>query len=220
MRGLEKLGVKFVHGKVEESKSKIAAPEDILRAVIAIVGEKVEQASSSDELESLGFMITAGPTERTDRSGEIHFQRESGKMGIALTQVCLELGAKAVCLIHGPGVNVPLQASGLRVQSVNTTEEMLSAVVKECPQVSTSVFISAAAPADYASVSPQKGKISTTEKNRLTIETKSDVEDHRSSKKKIPRNFHSSFKAEYRLESKRTSWKKRDRVCKNQVPTS
>jgi phosphopantothenoylcysteine decarboxylase / phosphopantothenate---cysteine ligase len=199
---LEKLGVKFVHGKVEESKSKIAAPEDILRAVIAIVGEKVEQASSSDELESLGFMITAGPTREPIDQVRFISNASSGKMGIALTQVCLELGAKAVCLIHGPGVNVPLQASGLRVQSVNTTEEMLSAVVKELSSGKYDVFISAAAPADYASVSPQKGKISTTEKNRLTIELRATSKIIEAVRKKFPEIFIVSFKAEYGLNEK------------------
>ncbi|MFI5421401.1 MAG: phosphopantothenoylcysteine decarboxylase, partial [Nitrososphaerales archaeon] len=137
---LEKLGVKFVQGKVEESKSKIASPEDILRAVIAVIG--VEQASTSDELDSLGFLITAGPTREPIDQVRFISNASSGKMGIALSQVCLEQGAKAVCLIHGPGVNVPIQASGLKVQSVNTTEEMLSAVVKELSSGKYDVFIS------------------------------------------------------------------------------
>ena len=91
-------------------------------------------------------------------------------------------------------------ASGLKVQSVNTTEEMLSAVVKELSSGKYDVFISAAAPADYASVSPQKGKISTTEKNRLTIELGATSKIIEAVRKKFPEIFISFFQGRVRLE--------------------
>ena len=76
---LEKLGVKFVEGKAEESKVKLASAEQVLHAVVAAMGERSNP--SSDELESLGFFDHGGPDAGTHRSGEVYLQSQLRKNG-------------------------------------------------------------------------------------------------------------------------------------------
>jgi phosphopantothenoylcysteine decarboxylase/phosphopantothenate--cysteine ligase len=198
MGKLEKLGAKFVRGKVEESKSKIASSEEVLAAVVGAVGASAE---SSDELEEFGFLITAGPTREPIDQVRFVSNPSSGKMGVALTKACLSGGAKTVSLIHGPGVTVP-KFPNLKVRGVVTTEDMLNAVLNELSTGKYDVFISAAAPADYAPLSPKKGKISTLENDRLSLQLGATKKIIKFVREKFPEIYIVSFKAEFGLSQK------------------
>ncbi|HYB03713.1 MAG TPA: bifunctional phosphopantothenoylcysteine decarboxylase/phosphopantothenate--cysteine ligase CoaBC, partial [Nitrososphaerales archaeon] len=165
MEKLKKMGVIFVSGKLEESKSKLASAEEILAAVI---GSTPPERKSSLELQSLGFLITAGPTREPIDQVRFISNASSGKMGIALTEACIRGGAGEVCLIAGPGFQIP---SGIeKVKRVVTTEQMQKAVLEELDTGEYDVFISAAAPADYTVLHAKSGKISTQEKDHLMLE--------------------------------------------------
>lgn len=196
MEKLKKFGVVFVSGRVEESKSKIATPEEIFGAVVNLSpGAPAGSSSSNLELQSLGFLITAGPTREPIDQVRFISNGSSGKMGVALAQACLKGGAGNLCLITGPGVSVP---AGLKnVKKVVTTEEMLQAVVEELDTGKYDVFISAGAPADYAVVHPKSGKISTSEKEHLSIELAATPKIIKSAKEKHPEVYVVSFKAEF-----------------------
>jgi phosphopantothenoylcysteine decarboxylase / phosphopantothenate---cysteine ligase len=209
---LQKLGVKFVSGRLEESKSKISSPEEVLNAVVAALGAIME---SSDELESLGFLITAGPTREAIDQVRFISNASSGKMGIALAQACLKGGAKAVCLIHGPGVNVPGDFGSAKIRTVVTTEDMLNAVLDELSSGKYDVFISAAAPADYTLSPPRKGKISTSENDRLSIQLVATKKIVKIAREKFPEIFIAAFKAEYGLSEKELVEKARDSLEKS-----
>lgn len=198
MEKLENIGVVFVTGRLEESKSKIATPEEILAAIISSTSTKKTIAKSNNvdlELESLGFLVTAGPTREPIDQVRFISNGSSGKMGIALTQACLRGGAGTVCLIAGPGVYFPPTVKN--VIKVVTTEEMLDAVLKELDTGKYDVFISAAAPSDYTVTYPRTGKISTYETESMSVELRATPKIVKIAKEKHPEVCVVSFKAEY-----------------------
>jgi len=89
-------------------------------------------------------LVTAGPTR--ERIDPVRFltNRSSGKMGYAIAEAARDRGAEVV-LVSGP-VSLPSPA-GIRVVDVESTQDMLDAVLKEFE--SCDCAIKAAAPADF-----------------------------------------------------------------------
>ncbi len=110
-------------------KGRLAEPESI--------AEKVREFFSGNTrgfLEGKRVVVTAGPTrERIDPVRYIS-NFSSGKMGYAIAEEALKLGA-AVTLITGPVSLTPPQ--GAKVVSVESTEEMYRAVIEEYNNVTT-----------------------------------------------------------------------------------
>lgn len=100
------------------------------------------------------ILITAGPTQEPIDPVRYLSNRSSGKMGFALAHAAVEAGAD-VTLISGPVALLPPR--DLKFIPVKTAVEMLLAVQGEIN--SQSVFISAAAVADYQVVNPAPQKI-------------------------------------------------------------
>lgn len=99
------------------------------------------------------ILITSGPTRQYLDPVRYLTNASSGRMGAALAQAALELG-HAVHIISGPvSVDYPPTAD---VTWVDTTSDMLDAVLRLFPQMDG--LIGAAAPCDYmpVHVSPQK----------------------------------------------------------------
>jgi phosphopantothenoylcysteine decarboxylase / phosphopantothenate---cysteine ligase len=194
---LEKLGVKFVSGRLEESKSKIAGEEEILGAVLNLFQQST---SLGTELKSKGFLITAGPTREAIDQVRFITNASSGKMGVELARACINAGAKVVCLINGPGVVLPSDLEGkLIVKSIVSTDDMMNAVLSELSSGKYDVFISAGAPADYApSISSDK-KISTQDNTKIAIQLTATKKIIKIAKEKFPDTFVVAFKAEYGL---------------------
>jgi phosphopantothenoylcysteine decarboxylase / phosphopantothenate---cysteine ligase len=193
---LKQLGVKFVEGRLEESKSKIATAEDIF---MAVTGSFNSEAAGTRELESLGFLITAGPTREAIDQVRFISNASSGKMGIALAQACARGGAGNVCLILGPGASLPtdFDSRKIKTRSVVSTEDMLNAASEELSSRKYDVFISAGAPADYSVASPKKGKINTEENDRLSIQLSATPKIISVVKERYPDVCVVAFKAEY-----------------------
>jgi phosphopantothenoylcysteine decarboxylase/phosphopantothenate--cysteine ligase len=105
-------------------------------------------------LQGQKILITAGPTQEPIDPVRYLSNRSSGKMGFALAQAAIEAGAE-VTLISGPVALTP--PSKLRFVPVKTASEMLGVVQSEINQ--HSIFISAAAVADYQNVNPAPQKI-------------------------------------------------------------
>lgn len=192
---LKRIGVKFVSGRLEESKSKLATPEEILDAVIAALNREKLEADDNLKLDSMGFLITAGPTREPIDQVRFISNASSGKMGVALAEAAVRGGAGDVCLIAGPGVVIPPNVK--RVRDVVTTEEMLRAVLDELDSGKYDVFISAGAPADYTLAHPKTGKISTSEQENLSLELSATPKIIKIAKEKHPEVCIVSFKAEY-----------------------
>jgi len=100
-------------------------------------------------------LLTAGPTYEAIDAVRGITNRSSGKMGYAVAQAALELGAQ-VTLISGPTALMPPQ--GAHVINVTSAAEMMHAVQQQVAQAD--IFIGVAAVADYrvAQISPQKIK--------------------------------------------------------------
>jgi phosphopantothenoylcysteine decarboxylase/phosphopantothenate--cysteine ligase len=211
---LGKLGVRFVEGRVVESKSKLAQPEEIANEVISMLVQDQNSSpipppshsslpqSPTASFEKVSFLITAGATREPIDDVRFISNRSSGKMGVALAEEALSKGARNICLIHGPAVEIPeslkIDASKrVRLESVETSKEMLDLVVSNLSRDSYDVLISAAAPADYSPVSPARGKIRTSERRTLSIQLEATKKIIEVAKEKFPNVFVVAFKAEH-----------------------
>jgi len=116
------------------------------------------------QLSGKRILITAGPTYEAIDTVRGITNRSSGKMGYAVAQAALELGAQ-VTLISGPtSLAKPQGAQSMDVQSAEQMFEAVKQHVGDCD-----IFIGVAAVADYRAAQPsmQKLKKST---DRLTLE--------------------------------------------------
>jgi len=98
----------------------------------------------SEELSGRRVLVTAGPTREPIDPVRFITNRSSGKMGYALAEQALLMGAQ-VTLVSGPVTLTP--PAGVRVLPVTTTEDLLDVMLKEAP--AHDMIIQAAAPADY-----------------------------------------------------------------------
>ena len=107
-----------------------------------------------DVLSMAKILITSGPTRQYLDPVRYLTNASSGRMGAALAEAALELG-HAVHVISGP-VTVDYPAAA-KVTWVDTTNDMLEAVLSEFPNMDG--LIGAAAPCDYMPVRVSEQKI-------------------------------------------------------------
>lgn len=119
-------------------KGRMAEPEEILNILEEFFNKKKELAGKR-------VMITAGPS--YEKIDPVRFigNRSSGKMGVALAEVCAEKGAH-VKLILGPSGLNPNHIN-IHCHRVESAEEMYQKAVEEHAQADICIF--AAAVADY-----------------------------------------------------------------------
>lgn len=117
---------------------RLADPEDIVAATLAAL-------EPDTTLANMSVLITAGPTFEPIDPVRFIGNRSSGKMGAALAETALKLGARSVTLVLGPSsVEVP---AGVQVQRVETAADMLEATERE--GATADIIVCAAAVADY-----------------------------------------------------------------------
>jgi len=117
-------------GRLAANETIVAAVMDMLHANQALRGETV--------------LITAGPTREPIDPVRFIGNRSSGKMGYALAEEALRMGAKVI-LISGPTAIKPPE--GAEVMRVETTAQMRDAVLARLGEAS--IVIKTAAVADY-----------------------------------------------------------------------
>jgi len=192
VKKLKALGVEFVGPRMEEGKAKIAETKDILDAVI-------RRLAVRQDLSGLKVLVTTGSTVEYIDPVRVVTSRSSGKMGMAIAEEALSRGAE-VTLVYGLGkAAAPPEA---RVISVETTEQMLEAVVSELESKKYDVMIAVAAAADWTVEKPYPYKVSTHKLHSLDLKLKPTrkIIDH--VKKVSPKSFLVAFRAEYRLSKK------------------
>lgn len=127
---------------------RLADPEGIVAVTLAALEPDTTLASTS-------VLITAGPTFEPIDPVRFIGNRSSGKMGTALAEAALKLGARSVTLVLGPSsVEVP---AGVQVRRVETAAEMLEATEREGE--TADIIVCAAAVADYRPRSVASRKI-------------------------------------------------------------
>lgn len=135
---------------------RMPEPEDIKAFIDAFL------ASREGDLRGLRILVTAGGTREAIDPVRFIGNRSSGKMGYAIARDAARRGAE-VTLVSGPTALRPPR--NVAFQNVETTQEMLDAVLAVYPQVD--VVIMAAAVADYKPHHQAQQKI---KKNDDTLE--------------------------------------------------
>ncbi len=127
---------------------RMAEPAEIVDAILAELEQKRDLAGKT-------VLVTAGPTREPLDPVRFLTNRSSGKMGYALAEQAARRGARVI-LVSGP-VELPVPHGVERI-SVETTEQMLQAVLAHFSEADA--VIKAAAPCDYrpAQVATQKMK--------------------------------------------------------------
>ena len=142
MENVEKLrsiGVEVLMPRFEEEKAKIPTTGEIVEAVIS-------KLNVLKDYEGVRVLVTAGPTREYLDGFRFITNPSSGKMGVAVAREALRRGGE-VTLVYGPGsANPPL---GVNVVRVETTTEMLDAVVGELEGSRYDIAVFSAAAVDF-----------------------------------------------------------------------
>jgi len=174
-RNIERLradGVRFVAPDAGEmacgtiGPGRLSEPDRIVAAALEILN-----ASKVKDLNGERLLITVGATREEIDPVRFISNRSSGRMGFALAEAALKRGADVTVVA---GVTTATIPDGVRVVEALSAEEMSQAVARE--SAGASVFIGAAAIADYRPVQRADQKIKKTNDSiTLTLERTTDV---------------------------------------------
>jgi phosphopantothenoylcysteine decarboxylase/phosphopantothenate--cysteine ligase len=140
----------------EEGMGRMLEADQLAQDIAAIFQPKL--------LAGRKILITAGPTYEPIDAVRGITNRSSGKMGYAIAQAALELGAE-VTLVSGPtSLNKP---HGAQVVNVTSAAEMFEAVKHLA--ANAEIFIAVAAVADYRVAQPSEQKLKKSDA-KLTLE--------------------------------------------------
>ncbi len=150
----------------EVGVGRLAEPEEIVGRALALLREADDRVV---DLRGLHLLITAGPTVEDLDPARFLTNRSSGRMGYALASAACDRGAR-VTLVSGPvTIDPPRGANGVpEVVRVRSTREMYEAVMSRLE--AGTVFIGAAAVADFRPVMRSGEKIKKLGRQHLTIE--------------------------------------------------
>jgi phosphopantothenoylcysteine decarboxylase / phosphopantothenate---cysteine ligase len=140
----------------EEGMGRMLEAEGLARDILAFFQPKL--------LSGVKVLLTAGPTYEAIDAVRGITNRSSGKMGYAVAQAALELGAD-VTLVSGPTALGPVH--GVQMVNVVSAAEMFEAVKQHVAD--TDIFIGVAAVADYRVAQPSAQKIKKSA-DKLTLE--------------------------------------------------
>ncbi|MCL2690014.1 MAG: bifunctional phosphopantothenoylcysteine decarboxylase/phosphopantothenate--cysteine ligase CoaBC [Chitinispirillia bacterium] len=119
-----------------------------------------------DLLKGKRVLISSGPTEEPIDPVRVITNKSSGKMGAALAEAALLMGAQNVTVVSGPAAHpLPVRAEVIHVKSAL---EMRDALAEKFG--SSDICIMAAAVSDYRPVSFSKEKLHRCEDEKLTLE--------------------------------------------------
>ena len=185
IRRLESMEVAIIPPDESEGKAKIADSESIVEAVVSALGKK--------DMTGLKVLVTAGPTRSYLDPVRYLTNSSSGRMGIALASEAISRGAE-VALVLGP---TPLTPPRCRTIRIETTEEMLTAVVGELKSLKYNLLVMAAAPLDFYFKERSEDKISSD--SVLTVSLTPLPKVVKEARRISPDLFIIGFKAEHHL---------------------
>src|SRR3984893_5390251 len=146
---------------------RLNEPERIVAAALEILA----QPTIARDLTGERILITVGATREEIDPVRFISNRSSGRMGFALAEAASQRGASVTTVAGITTVDPPANINLVRAQSA---EDMHAAVLKEIS--GASVFIGAAAVADYRPVSRSESKIKKTSAEFvLTLERTPDI---------------------------------------------
>jgi phosphopantothenoylcysteine decarboxylase/phosphopantothenate--cysteine ligase len=121
----------------DDDVGRMSEPEEIVKKI-------KELLDMQEILSGKKILITAGPTVESIDPVRYITNRSTGKMGYALAEAAIDMGAQ-VTLVSGPVSIAP--PAGAQVINIKSTKEMRDAVLSRFDACDT--YISAAAPADF-----------------------------------------------------------------------
>ena len=137
---------------------RLSAPERIVEKALEVLNEsnfhREPESTNTDDLKGERILITAGATREPIDPVRFISNRSSGRMGFALAEAARARGATVTVIAGATSVTPP---TGIALIEVTSTEEMLGAVRKNLTEAT--VFIAAAAVADYRPTKPADAKI-------------------------------------------------------------
>jgi phosphopantothenoylcysteine decarboxylase/phosphopantothenate--cysteine ligase len=204
---LEDRRVEFVGPRFEEGKAKMATVDEIVEAVV--------RRLSLPDFRGMKVLVSGGPTVEFIDPVRVITNLSSGKMGLAIAKEAWRRGAE-VFYVFGGGLNPPAQIAS---QKVLTTGEMMTAVLKELDRTRYDIFISAAAPSDFAPASPASKKLRT-EQGMITLSLRPTPKIIEAVRRRMPKIYLVAFKAETpgsEKELKRAMRRFKDKVGANMV---
>jgi phosphopantothenoylcysteine decarboxylase/phosphopantothenate--cysteine ligase len=144
---------------------RLSEPERIVAAALEIL------RGSRKDLTGERFLITVGATREEIDPVRFISNRSSGRMGFALAEAALKRGGEVTLVV---GITTVAPPAGAKVVQALSAEEMSRVVAQE--RVNASVFIGAAAIADYRPAQRAEQKIKKSEESiTLTLERTPDV---------------------------------------------
>src|SRR5882762_6437596 len=176
LRNLERLrqdGVEIVEPDAGEmacgtiGPGRLNEPERIVTASLELLDRRAVVRDLTDER----ILITAGATREAIDPVRFLSNRSSGRMGFALAEAARQRGAKVTVVAGVTTVDPPANIDLIRTQSA---EEMKAAVLSEIG--GASIFVAAAAVADYRPLYRSETKIKKTASELvLTLERTPDI---------------------------------------------
>jgi phosphopantothenoylcysteine decarboxylase/phosphopantothenate--cysteine ligase len=149
----------------EEGMGRMLEAEELARDILALLrGNPALPTSGAGELSGLKVLVTAGPTYEAIDAVRGITNRSSGKMGYAIAQAALEMGAE-VTLVSGPVALA--RPAGVQTVDVTSAAEMFEAVKQGVAKAD--MFIAVAAVADYRAAEPRAQKLKKSDAS-LTLE--------------------------------------------------
>jgi phosphopantothenoylcysteine decarboxylase/phosphopantothenate--cysteine ligase len=147
---------------------RLSDPEIVVRAALKLLN--LNNASLRD-LEGESFLITTGATQEAIDPVRFISNRSSGRMGFAIAEAAIARGATVTVVAGSTSVQPP---NGVQVQRVTSAQEMYDQVMLLLNDAT--VFISAAAVADYKPTETASEKIKKNEQlMTLKLERTRDV---------------------------------------------
>jgi phosphopantothenoylcysteine decarboxylase/phosphopantothenate--cysteine ligase len=147
---------------------RLSDPQMIVEAALGILRERGARA---DDLAGERVLITAGATREEIDPVRFISNHSSGRMGFALAEAARARGAEVTVVA---GVTSAPPPAGVRVVRAATAAEMQASVAREV--AGASIFIAAAAVADYRPAARSGGKIKKTDETlTLTLERTPDI---------------------------------------------
>lgn len=183
IKRLKEMGVEVVEPRIEEGKAKIADRQTIVLAVLRMLAKK--------DLEGRNFLITGGPSVEFIDPVRVITNLSSGKTGLDIATEAWRRGA-SVSYVYGGSLAPP---PFIKSHRIVTTGEMSETVLSELNSGRFDVFISSAAPADFAPVKSAGTKIPTKLGN-ISLELKPTRKIIREVRSAFPHLFVVAFKAD------------------------
>ncbi|MGH9908701.1 MAG: bifunctional phosphopantothenoylcysteine decarboxylase/phosphopantothenate--cysteine ligase CoaBC [Pyrinomonadaceae bacterium] len=147
---------------------RLSEPERIVAAALELLNSETK---TINDLAGERLLITTGATREDLDPVRFISNRSSGRMGFAVAEAAKSRGAEVTVIAGSTAISSP---NGVQVKQVTSAEEMYQAVMKEL--TSATVFVGAAAVADYRPANRADTKIKKTESSLvLTLERTRDI---------------------------------------------